>query len=840
MSKRKEHPHTKIYFTLGSHLDLFWMGTHEECLARGAQIIDRAMKLCEENPEYRFFIETAVFAEHFLRRNPEKRQALTALVKEERIELGASYVDRIEQCHGGESLVRHAVYGVRWIEENFGLTPLSAAHPDLPGMSPQVPQIYSKSGVRFYLRARGCGTIYEWQAPDGSSVIYANLYGDYSAKDREKLGRLMMSFDDSTGIVMMRGGYGDLVMPDDEIIDLVRWAREKWPSFGFSIASPSSLIDAIRKDSLPVIRGEFPFGWSSASTVNAELFRLSTELENLLLSAERFSRIAELLGFQMKNVQVPYREIDRWSRTGMLKGNIWGEEIPQGRELEETWKFELFTQDHNYQGHHGAQSEFDKAKMKKHALRYAGVILEESLNHIVARVPTRGRGTRLVVFNPLSWERTDVVELPEAEHPSAFDNGEGAPMPVQMHDGKGFLTVERVPAVGYASYGSAEEIAPEPPVPKVRADEHGCSMQNDFFSMRIDACRGGIVSVYDRNLEVELIDKNAGMGFGELISYEDPGVDVRYAFTGKKTRDRDSRFRIAELCSGPVFALCALEGEFLDCKVRKEFILYTKIGRMDLKITLFWWGKRGEHVRLCFPFSSDGYEYTRYGVPFHSIVWPQMMEGMDDQSILAVGDKDTGELCPEDRYHFREVVKWLAVGYGDKVVTVAAPASSFYIDGSTIQAVLLRTQYSCRDANLWSLNQGKHEWAFRIFADHGDWRSAKSYLRGWEHHNPLRAADTRSGASSKADLSEKQSFCHVSHPNVIVTALKKADRREGSVIRLVEMEGRNTEIQLHFFAPIKAAYEVDLLERNDKRLPCRSGKVRLKMGSHEIKTVLLA
>jgi len=841
MKNRKESTRTRIVFTLGSHLDLFWMGTHEECLARGARIIERAMELCEANPDYRFYIETAVFAEYFLRKNPQKRQALSSLIEEGRFELGASYVDRIEQCHGGESLIRHAVYGVRWAEENLGVTPVSAAHPDLPGMSPQVPQIYSKAGVRFYLRARGCGTVYEWQAPDGSSIVYANLYGDYAAKDREKLSGLLPSLEGSSGTILMRGGYGDLVMPDDSIIDLVRWAREKWPGFEFSIASPSAVLLSVPKENLPSVRGEFPFGWSSAATVHAELFRLDGELENLLLNTEKFGRVAQILGHETGDVRIRRREIDRWSRTGMLAGDIWGEEIPTGREIEETWKYELFTQDHNYQGHHGAQSEFDKVKLKKHALSYAGAILEESLAHIVSLVPAKKPASLLVVFNPLSWNRTDVAALPTSEHPTNMLDVEGRPVPVQLHDGRAFFTAERVPGIGYASYYLEEGDGPEgTPTAQVRCDERGCSMENRFFRLSIDTCSGNARSIYDKGLGIELVEEDSGLGFGEFVSYEDPGVDVRYGFTGEKTRDSDSGFRLSELCNGPVFALCAVEGDLLDCKVRKEFILYAKIRRIDLRVTLFWWGKRGEHVRLSFPFSSAEFQSTRYGVPFHSVEWPRMMEGMDDQRILAIGEQDNGELSPEDRYHFREVVKWLAVGYADRTVSLATPTSSFRIDDSTIQAVLLRTQYSCRDADLWSLNQGRHDWTFRISSEGGDWQKAKSYRHGWELVNPMRAVGScTSPNSQESELAPSQNFCSVSSPNIMVTALKKADRQEKTVVRLVEMEGRNTETRLRFFMPVEEAYEVDLLERNENRIQCRDREVSLSIRAHEIKTLLL-
>ncbi len=63
----------EVAFTLGSHLDLFWMGAARDCLDRGSEIIKTALDLCRAHPDYCFYIETTVFADHFLKRHPEEK-----------------------------------------------------------------------------------------------------------------------------------------------------------------------------------------------------------------------------------------------------------------------------------------------------------------------------------------------------------------------------------------------------------------------------------------------------------------------------------------------------------------------------------------------------------------------------------------------------------------------------------------------------------------------------------------------------------------------------------------------------------------------------------------------
>ena len=42
----------EVYVIPFSHLDLFWAGTREECLARGNQIIAQAVKLAKQSPDF--------------------------------------------------------------------------------------------------------------------------------------------------------------------------------------------------------------------------------------------------------------------------------------------------------------------------------------------------------------------------------------------------------------------------------------------------------------------------------------------------------------------------------------------------------------------------------------------------------------------------------------------------------------------------------------------------------------------------------------------------------------------------------------------------------------------
>src|SRR5215831_6085193 len=56
----------EVYLTPFSHLDFFWAGTREECLARGNRIIAKAIQLVKKYSDFRFLIEDNDFVANYM------------------------------------------------------------------------------------------------------------------------------------------------------------------------------------------------------------------------------------------------------------------------------------------------------------------------------------------------------------------------------------------------------------------------------------------------------------------------------------------------------------------------------------------------------------------------------------------------------------------------------------------------------------------------------------------------------------------------------------------------------------------------------------------------------
>ena len=175
---------TDIYFVPFSHLDFYWGGTREECVSRGNRIISRAIQIADQSPEFRFLLEDNVFVDNFMsthKGSPESSE-LKRLVKEGRIEISPKWVGIFQELPDGEVHVRNMTIGKRYAKDIFGVDTRVAHLGDLPGYTPQFPQILKQTRVPYAVITRmgpADKSAFIWTSPDGSGVLAWNALNGY-------------------------------------------------------------------------------------------------------------------------------------------------------------------------------------------------------------------------------------------------------------------------------------------------------------------------------------------------------------------------------------------------------------------------------------------------------------------------------------------------------------------------------------------------------------------------------------------------------------------------------------------------------------------------------------
>lgn len=121
------------------------------------------------------------------------------------------------------------------------------------------------------------------------------------------------------------------------------------------------------------------------------------------------------------------------------------------------------------------------------------------------RIETRGE--TLIVFNPLSWPRSGLVQIQVDTGTTLTDLASNEPVPYEVvEEREGYQTIRfwarDVPSLGYKVYrlGRGETVLPGRSEPETNV------FQNKFYRVTLDPVRGAIKSLYDKELGRELVD----------------------------------------------------------------------------------------------------------------------------------------------------------------------------------------------------------------------------------------------------------------------------------------------------------------------------------------------
>src|SRR6266567_3655744 len=384
----------EIYLVPFSHLDFFWGGTREECLARGNRIIAKAIRLADQYSEFRFLLEDNDFVANYVESHTgtDDLALFQKLVKEGRIEIAPKWAAIFQDLPDGEVLARNIVYGKRYARSVFGVDPQTAHLGDIPGYTPQYPQILQKTGTPYTVMTRmgpGDKSLFYWKAQDGSQELvwfslkgygwgsHLGLHSDLDERRRATIDKELAEVTQTTsGPIFMTWG-SDLFTPNEKLVKNL----PQLPNFRFSTAD-QFFAEAAKVKGLSDLSGEIPSSWPNIVASLPHMWPLVIPATNTLRAAEEFAAINYALHY------APY---------------------PQ-QELDFLWKKLIESMDHNHDGQGGKAGDDRKRSYSELAILRGGEILRDSLRNIAERVqiPIAG-STPVVVFNPLGWRRDDVV-----------------------------------------------------------------------------------------------------------------------------------------------------------------------------------------------------------------------------------------------------------------------------------------------------------------------------------------------------------------------------------------------------------------------------------------------
>lgn len=433
----------------------------------------------------------------------------------------------------------------------------------------------------------------------------------------------------------------------------------------------------------------------------------------------------------------------------------------------------------------------------------------------------------LVVFNMLSWNRTNLVEV-EIEVPGDWKavkllDPEGKVTPIQILQSKKeqdkacfrlIFEAENVPSMGYKTYKVIPGDETNYPNP-IKAKEE--KMENAFFKVRISPITGYVKSIFDKENNRELIDETSEGNLLQLI--EDmgdsegrliPRIDRSNKFTGV-VWNIDSKPCVEVLESGPVRGKVRISRSFQNSKYTHEIMVYSKTKRIDFRLVIDW-HEIHRALKASFPLNIANPTVT-FETQYGSITRPANGEEQPMQQWVNLSNSDGS--------------------YGVNLINDSKHACD--VKGNTVRLTILRSPTE----PAYNTDEGTHEVKYSIFPHAGNWKTSGVVRKGYEFNNPLIPAIE---APNAGKMPKTKSFLYVEPENLIVTVFKKAEDSEDFVLRLYETLGEETQtkILLNLYKTIKEAYKTNLLEDEKiDEVKIEKNMLKFKASPYEIATIKL-
>ncbi|MBW2218091.1 MAG: alpha-mannosidase [Deltaproteobacteria bacterium] len=842
--------HGSIYLMNSSHQDIAWMDSPENCIIeRDTMLITPLLEKALGNDKYRFDIEDALMIKEYVERHPEKKGVIGKLLKEGKISCGSSYIQPYEEMYSGEALIRQFYFGTRWLKSEFGYNADTYWNVDVPGRTLQMPQILKKSGTDYMMISRHEKGLFNWFSPDGSFVTtfspghygdaYTPLHKDFY-EAAEYLAKSALDWD-----TYYSSASGDAVIPvlsDWDMSPAKDYSHiiNSWESFNqieledgrtipvslprFKISTGPEFFRAISTavDTIPSIQGERPALWLYIhGPAHQKALKASREGDILLTMAEKFAAVDALTEGSFVN-------------------------YPEQR-LHKAWEAKIYP-DHGWGGKKGQITDDLFRRKFEFARSEAKQVLGNATRSISSKIETnRKMGIPVVVFNSLSWKRTDI-----AEFQIGFNEGKALSITLKDTDGNGLPAQYRVeeqypdgsikkanvsfiagdiPSIGYKTYyvqTSAE---------KARFN-HESTFENRFY--QIEFSDGGLKSIYDKQFQIELIEssrfsagevftmQSEGTGAGEFAAVEQPTME---GFD--KTGDHSGSW--VPLETGAVFSSWKKRSELPHAAIEQKITLYHTIKRIDFEIALLnWEGILYREFRMALPLKMENGQVA-YEVPFG------VVEVGKDELEGAAGER---YYVPAKDIHPRGIVNWIGASDGSLGVTLSSSvAVADYIDPTDkqnsrtmLQPILLASRRSCHGEGNEYLQTGNHFFSFSMSSHQSAGMDGPRF--GTQANEKL-VVVINPKPYRDAYLPGEQSFLSIDMDNIFISTLKKCEEENGVIIRCYDVLGKNTEAEITLFKPFARAYHTNLIEEGKKEIPVKNNKVKINIGHHSIETIKL-
>ena len=867
--KQKKSQKTKrkdtIYLVPHTHYDAVWVFTKEDYFYINIDLIlKKAVELIEKT-DYKFLIEQTFLLEKIEKRNPKLFSKIKKFVQQGKIEIAdGEYLMADTMLANGETLVREILFGKKYLKEKFGIDVPVMWGADSFGYNAQLPQIYKKSGYKYFAFRRGADkkkfSEFLWKGLDGTKILSHWMPKGYRAGlDLQKLRKTYKELKElaASSHILMPSGSG-VTPPQPETSNEVKKWNKKYKDAEIKISRSIDFFKAMEKEArkLEIRKGELYSGKFSEVFPDCASTRMwikqgTRKYENSILACERWAVVSYILSNLHGKKSIENSEENNYPSD----------------ELRESWRDILFLGFHDVLPGTGIDSCYPEVKEIFHQLKNEiSEISEESFANIAKSLKVK---TDIIVFNPLGFEIKNWTEVElnfergkikaikglksnkeeiEVEILQSIRHEDYSLRKVKI----GFIAM--VPALGYQTY---KILTRKPRLKKssVYLKNNGNIIKNSFFKFKVNP-ENGLIDIYQKGkwiaggnslvLEEELGDLYYHRQILDEPFKTEGGDGIKYgAFKVKKFEIKESPIRTVIKIKGGYLSLRwpyrllhkmkPLLWRHKFFSFAKEIIIYKDIPRIDFTTLI---DNQHPHIRARVRFFTD-VKSKKYNC----------------ESQFGVVERPTDQHYAKQNEEWKEQpsgtfpsLNW--IDYSDKnkgltVINAGIPENEIR-DGNIYLTLFRSVQMVSGDGKMGptvpvpdAAEFGKHCFYYSLFPHQKDWKQASSFAKAYESSfrpKALQLPIENNGYldSNKKSLPSEMSFLEIKPNNIILTALKKAEQDDDIILRFFETKGEKTKTEITLFRKPKTVKIVNLLEQEEKEIDFQDQKIKMEVKPFEI------
>lgn len=531
----------KLYYVPQVHLDMGYTDYRPITYGVHDRNIDQIIETMESSPNFIFNPDGSfIYEDYWKHRGREWQARSLRMLRGGRLTLPAQLFNVNTGLSSQEGLFR-LLYESASFTREYGIPVQYANQTDVPAATWAFPSALAASGLKYLVISsnpfRGPillhGRLNEkspfwWDGPDGSKVLtwfsrqYAQLTGLFSRQPELSAGvNSMPIFLQSyaspryaADAVLVYGAQSDnRPFAPFEATTPLKWNQQ----FAYPKIITSSIPDFFRymernfSSSFLTLKGDGGAWWEEMAAADAKYTAMAEKAKQQVLSAETFSSLGAIVNPDFNFPIGLDREI--WSNLLLYTEHTWGS--PRAWSHPESTHVKTLMR--------------DKELFAERAEMGANRMLRRGLSQVADRIYTKGN--TVVVFNTLPWTRSGLAEtgLPRGYGLLDLKTHEEVPLELvrrvkdENYDKVRFW-VRDVPPFGYRCYSVTPGGEAAFPIKLPTS----APIENRFYRIVVDPGRGGIASLYDKELQKELVNPSSRYALNQYLyaGYGHPGVSL--------------------------------------------------------------------------------------------------------------------------------------------------------------------------------------------------------------------------------------------------------------------------------------------------------------------------